>query len=390
VKSGARIALGLALGPMIALGLARFAYAIVLPEMRAVLGLSFTQTGALGTANAAGYLFGTLLTPALARALGLKRVFDLTALITALFVLLTGISPAYTWLLALRFLSGASGAVVFVTGSTLVARLATQAGQPPALLVSTYFSGVGIGLIASGLLAPLLLQTEIFDALAARWQLCWVLLGALGLLAYALGRTRWVPDSEAATDAESKGGFDWRPIAPMLLAYGLFGLGYISYMTFIVAFIQTRLESFIWVMAAWIALGVMIVLSPRIWRRVLDSAPRGLAFAAVCLVLAIAVVLPLLRVDAATVLISASLFGSFLMVPSAITIYVRRTVPRAHWVGGMTLATVMFSIGQVIGPIVSGALADWSGSLSAGLALSAGTLLAGAGVALLVRDPAAV
>jgi predicted MFS family arabinose efflux permease len=389
-NSGARIALGLALGPMIALGLARFAYAIVLPEMRAVLGLTFTQTGALGAANAAGYLAGTLLTPMLARALGQKRAFDLGALLTALFVLLTGASASYAWLLALRFLSGASGAVVFVTGSTLVARLATQYERPPALLVATYFSGVGIGLIGSGLIAPLLLQTNRFDWLTARWQLCWVLLGALGLLAYGLGRTRWAPSDEVVTAAESTGGFDWRPIALMLLAYGLFGLGYISYMTFIIAFIQTGLGSVAGVMAAWIALGLMIVLSPRLWRRVLDEAPRGLAFARVCLVLAVAVLLPLLRVDIATVLVSASLFGSFLMVPSAVTIYVRRTVPRAHWVSGVTLATVMFSIGQVIGPVVSGALADWSGSLSAGLVFSAVTLLAGAGVALRVRDGVAV
>ncbi len=108
----------------------------------------------------------------------------------------------------------------------------------------------------------------------------------------------------------------------------------------------------------------------------------------VCRVLAAAVSLPLLHVDFVTVLASACLFGSFLMVPSAVTIYVRRTVPRAHWVSGVALATVFFSIGQMIGPIASGLLADWSGSLSAGLVFSAVTLLAGAGVALRVRDPA--
>lgn len=62
--------LRLSLGPMIALGLARFAYAIVLPAMRADLALSFTQTGALGTANAAGTLVGTLVTAGAVPGLG--------------------------------------------------------------------------------------------------------------------------------------------------------------------------------------------------------------------------------------------------------------------------------------------------------------------------------
>jgi hypothetical protein len=52
------IALGLALGPAAALGLARFAYALLLPSMRTNLGWSFSAAGAMSTANAVGYLAG--------------------------------------------------------------------------------------------------------------------------------------------------------------------------------------------------------------------------------------------------------------------------------------------------------------------------------------------
>src|ERR1700744_3019639 len=52
---------GLAMGPAVGLGLGRFAYALLLPAMRADLGWSYAQAGTINTANAAGYLIGALL-----------------------------------------------------------------------------------------------------------------------------------------------------------------------------------------------------------------------------------------------------------------------------------------------------------------------------------------
>ncbi|MEF1435498.1 YbfB/YjiJ family MFS transporter, partial [Neisseria gonorrhoeae] len=54
------LAIGLSLGSAIALGLARFAYALLLPSMKLDLGWSFAEAGAMNTANALGYLLGAL------------------------------------------------------------------------------------------------------------------------------------------------------------------------------------------------------------------------------------------------------------------------------------------------------------------------------------------
>ena len=62
-----RIAIGLSLGAALSLGLARFAYGLLLPPMRADLGWSYALAGAMNTSNAAGYLLGALVTPALLR-----------------------------------------------------------------------------------------------------------------------------------------------------------------------------------------------------------------------------------------------------------------------------------------------------------------------------------
>ena len=45
----------LSLGPAVSNSFARFAYALMLPAMRADLGLNYSQAGSLNTANAIGH-----------------------------------------------------------------------------------------------------------------------------------------------------------------------------------------------------------------------------------------------------------------------------------------------------------------------------------------------
>ncbi|MFD1751914.1 YbfB/YjiJ family MFS transporter [Salipiger marinus] len=61
--------LALAVALAICLGIARFAYALLLPEMREDLGWTYAEAGWLNTSNGAGYLAGALMcASAIARA----------------------------------------------------------------------------------------------------------------------------------------------------------------------------------------------------------------------------------------------------------------------------------------------------------------------------------
>ena len=53
-------AVWLSLGPAVSNGFARFAYALILPAMRADLDWSYTQAGSMNSVNALGYLAGSL------------------------------------------------------------------------------------------------------------------------------------------------------------------------------------------------------------------------------------------------------------------------------------------------------------------------------------------
>ena len=137
----------LALGPAAALGLGRFAYALVLPLMQAAWGLSYAEGGLLGSANTLGYLLGALLSHPLLGRVGYRRGFFLALLLQAAFLGLTGLfGQAPTFFL--RFLQGVLGVLVFVAGAALL-----MAQSRSGRVLGVYYGGVGLGL----LLAPWLL-----------------------------------------------------------------------------------------------------------------------------------------------------------------------------------------------------------------------------------------
>jgi predicted MFS family arabinose efflux permease len=165
--SGSRVllpALALSLGTAAAVGLARFAYALLLPAMKADLEWSYALAGGMNAANAAGYLLGAIVAAPVMARVGTKRAFVGTLLLTALSLLFSGVPSGYFALAALRFVSGASGAVVFIAGGVLASHLASakpdELGESRAAgtALAVYFSGGGLGILVSGLSVPALLE----------------------------------------------------------------------------------------------------------------------------------------------------------------------------------------------------------------------------------------
>src|SRR3712207_4096530 len=173
---GALVALGLALGPVVALGFTRFAYALLLPPMRVELNWSYAAAGGMNTANAIGYIVGAAAAAWLASRLGVRRVFTAAMAVSAVALVGSGLTKDYAALTALRAVGGVTTAVVFVVGSVLASRIDT--GLRPhrsAMLVAIYMAGVGVGVVLSGLIIPTALQ--IFGANG--WPAGWIAMGIL-------------------------------------------------------------------------------------------------------------------------------------------------------------------------------------------------------------------
>jgi predicted MFS family arabinose efflux permease len=390
--SGARplpalaVTAALACGTAVSLGLARFAYALLLPPMRSDLGWSYLTAGAMNTVNAAGYLAGALAAPLAMDRLGVRSAFVAATAATALALAAHGVVASDAALYALRFVSGLVSAPSLVAGAVLAAGLGGAAGErdralSPGLVLGMYYGGTGVGIVAAALLVPALASLAAVHA----WQPAWIGLGAAGGLATvvaALG-TRGAGEVRAR-HAKSEGGarFRWRDFAPGLVAYLLFGLGYIGYMTFVVTLLRERDLAAGVVAAFYAMLGVAVVASSWIWAGMLQRFRGGESLAILNALLAVATLLPLVSPTPIAVFASGLLFGGvFLSLVTSTTALIRHNLAPPLWASAISAFTVLFAFGQIVGPALVGFVADRFGGLAAGLACSAAVLALGALVA---------
>ena len=381
---GVAAALGLALGPAVAIGLARFDYALLLPSMRADLHWSFATAGAMNTANALGYLAGALLAAVAARRYGARRVFAASLGVTVLALLATAATGNTVVLVALRAVAGASGALAFIAGAGLVAA-AAPATSPhrAATLLGIYFAGGGAAIVASGLAIPSLLGAT---SLADGWRWGWVLLAGLGAVAFAVATPVALASDEPPAPPVTDRRWPARRLGPVLVSYALFGAGYIAYMTFIVAFLKEHGTGPSGITAFWVVLGTASIAGAFTWARLIARLRAGSGPAVVLAVLGAGALLPLVSGSPEAAIGSALLFGgSFLSVVTAVTAVARRSLQPHHWTPAIAGLTVAFAVGQCLGPVLAGVLSDGSAGLSLGLSLSVVVLLAGALVALTQR-----
>lgn len=400
--SRTRIALMLSLGAALSLGITRFAYGLLLPPMRDDLGWSYALAGAMNTSNAAGYLVGALLTPLLLRRFAPAAVMVSGALASSILMAISGLFTDATVWLALRLAAGVASALVFVSGGLLAARLGAVDPKRAGLLIGLYYGGTGLGICVSALVVPLTLAAT--ASLVHPWAWAW---GALSLACFAatdvlrrvarrMAADPASPVAPAATTSRtSQAHVPLRRFAPALAGYAMFGVGYIGYMTFIVALLRDEGLAGSTVMACFGLLGIAVMLSPRLWAGLLDRSLDGRALALLNALVGVATMAPALSSAWPVVLASSLLFGSvFLSVVASTTAWVRHNLPASQWAAGIGAFTIVFAAGQIVGPTVVGWIADGPGGLARGFVVSAICLWLGAGMAMgqaaLPRGEAAV
>lgn len=374
------LALALSLAAAVSLGITRFAYGLLLPVMREDLGWSYTLAGAMNTANAVGYLVGALTAPALMRRWGVSATVMIGAIGGSLFMALSGFFRAAEPLLLQRGLAGIASSWLFVAGGLLTAQLAARHAGQSGWLLGLYYGGTGWGIVASAAIVPAVMTWN------GQWPWAWWMLALLCALATAVmtpsvRRLREAPAQ--STGAAAGTALPWRRFMPMLAGYACFGIGYIGYMTFVLALLREQGVSTSNRTLFYAALGLAVVASARIWAGLLDRYREGQALAVLNGSLGLATIIPAITAELWALLLSGILFGGvFLSVVASTTAWVRHNLPAGLWPQGITLFTVVFAIGQVVGPTAVGAIADGSGGLVAGLLASACVLGVGSAVAL--------
>ena len=403
------MAVVLSLSAAVSLGITRFAYGILLPPMRADLGWSYTLAGAMNTANAAGYLLGALSAPALMRRWSVPRVLVGGALVASLLMASSGFLADAWALLLQRLLAGAASAWVFVAGGLLAARLGSWYPRHSGLMLGIVYGGVGWGIVLSALVVPVVLAHHASQPHGWAWAWWWLALACVLVTVVLVFPARFFMQKEAealvqtvqpatknenfappaapaaaaaAASPATSTRLPLRQLAFALAGYACFGLGYIGYMTFVIALLREQSVPSADITLFYALLGVAVVASSRLWAGLLDRAQGGGALALLNALLGVATVLPALFTAWPLMLASGLLFGGvFLSVVASTTALVRHNLPTAQWPAGISAFTIVFALGQIAGPSLVGWIADGPGGLARGLLLSALVLWVGAALA---------
>lgn len=364
-----------------AMGVGRFVYTPILPHMVDGLGMTQGQAGLIASANYLGYLLGALLAAAPSQGAG-RRGWLLAALAaSAGTTALMAADATISVFLALRFLGGLASAFVFVFASAIVFdRPQGSFGRRPA---AAHLTGVGIGIALSAALVAGV------TAMGGNWQALWlasglVSLAALGGVGWAVPRSGTHPTPTRLTNPAGGDVVSGRTRLPVVLivAYGLFGFGYVITATFLVAIVRTTPEIARSEPVIWVLVGAAAIPSVALWSWCARWAGTVRAFAIACLVEAVGVVASVLWLSFAGIVLAAVLLGGTFVGITALGLTAARERAGGHHTGRiLALMTASFGLGQMVGPSFAGALYDRLGSLlwpslAAGGALVLAALLA--------------
>lgn len=369
-----------------ALGLARFGYSLVLPEMQRALDLDNSGAGVLATVNLVGYLALALAGGALAARYGPRLVVSLGMMCIGLSMLFTGASNSFMSAAVWRFLTGVG------SGASNV---------PVMALMSAWFGpgmrGLATGITATGSSIALIvtgpLVARILSAVPVTgWRVTWYAFGGLSLILACLsavllkndprkiglqplGAQPAPPPNRSKSPAKLNWGLVYRSKAVWHLGavYAAFGFSYIIYMTFFVRYLVGEIgftqsaAGNLYMLMGWCSLGCGLF-----WSGLSDRIGRKNALAMVFAIQAVSFGLFALWQGRAGLTLSAVIFGitawsiPAIMAAACGDIVGHRLAPAA-----LGFVTLFFGIGQAIGPWVAGVIADASGSFTGSFLLAA-------------------
>jgi predicted MFS family arabinose efflux permease len=276
-----------------------------------------------------------------------------------------------------------SSACVFVTGGVLAARLGSMVPGRSGLVLGLYYGGAGTGIVLSALMLPWVMVLAANHGAAHAWQWAWLALALACLLALLClaGPARQIPETSvrAAQNTEVR----LRQFSFGLASYFMFGVGYIGYMTFVLALLKEQGIASETITVFYVVLGIAVMSSARLWSQMLDRFKGGESMLILNCLLGLAVLIPTFFLSLPWIFCSGILFGAvFLSVVASTTALVRHNLPEQAWARGISAFTIVFAMGQIVGPTVVGAVADQRGGLRHGLFFSAAALLLGALLAI--------
>jgi MFS family permease len=378
------------------LGIARFAFGMILPSMAVGLQLSYSQMGAISTGNFIAYLVGALASGWLTTRLGARATIVASQAVIVLSLGAVALSSGF-WVAAVAFtVTGLGSGVGNVAMLGLVSHWFRRSvrGRAAGIVVT----GSGYAIMMSGVLIPLVNRRFGADGWRVNWAVLTAVVAVIGVLAMLLLRNH--PEDVGATavghavrDAVVHEpvpiGEQRRTTLRLGILYALFGFSYIIYVTFIVTtlvddrgFDESAAGWF------WFAVGFLSVFSGPIFGAISDHAGRKTGLAAVFAMHAVSFLLVGLNLPDPSLYFSVVFFGiAAWSIPGIMGAAVGDYMSPHQAVRSLGVLTVFFGAGQAIGPAVAGVLADRSGNFNSSYLLAAAFAAVGGLLSVGMRQP---
>lgn len=357
-------ALSAALIMAIGMGFGRFAFTAVYPHMIAEGILSLHRASIAASANYAGYLIGALF------AIKIQSQHSYISCIlatagTALCLTLLAYVDSTSVIIFIRGLAGVLSAFAMISASLWLLEQQKQTHQAPIL-----YAGVGLGIALSAEL--LVFGTQ----LGWHSQSLWLLLGAssllLGFVAIA-GLSRAQPQAAFESDLSHKN-TQLPKAAALILIYALAGFGYIITATYLPLLVKQALPN-IDAAHIWAIFGLGAIPSCFFWHDFHSKRGTRVALSANLGLQAVGVVLPIIIPTALGYLFSALLVGGTFMGTVTIAMPVAQRIAHQSKSNLIAIMTVVYGLGQIIGPIAANTLFSIYHTLNSSLITAAGALL---------------
>lgn len=365
---------------VLTVGLARFAYTPLLPQMHAQAGLGVADGGLLAAINYAGYMSGALLAAWIENPVWRQRLYSWGLPLALVITALMGWSTNFgVWALS-RYVGGLCGAAGMLLGSGLVQGWLMRCGHRPEL--GLYFIGLGLGIVVSALGAMGMSGAGL--GWAGQWQ-GFALIG----LVFLIPAWAWRPPVPPPVARHVGGAAPSRRwMGLMVAAYFCAGWGFVINATFTVAIVEKQpllAGRGPW---AWLLVGLAATPAVFVWdriaRRTGDVGALLIAFG----LQIVGVLLPALADGLAAALAGALLYGAtFIGIVSLTLALVGRHSP-ANPGKAMARLTLSYGVAQISAPALTGRMVEASGSFGAALWLTAGVLALGMlALAAVAREP---
>lgn len=358
---------------MLAMGIGRFAYTALLPQMLEEGQLSHSGGALLAGANYVGYLVGALWAAFSRNASPVPRLIGglVCSVVTTLAM---GFDPGFLIWCIVRFAAGIASAVVYVYATGIVLRRLMAVDAPG--WSTLHFVGVGSGITVSAVIAQAMLDGHGHAANG------WWGLGAIALVAALCSAAGLIPAGRSAlsvteTAAVQAHAAAPRPLGWLAAAYGLAGFGYIVNMTFMPVMLRSNSGTSGAALTGWLVVGIAAMPATALWMRL--ALRRGIypALIACTLAQAIGVALPVLVPGVTAALTGAALLGGTFMGIAGLAQWLARIPDPQASARRIGFLTVFYGVGQIVGPLLVAAL-DRGRDFTLPVLLAAGALIVSA------------